>query len=61
MRVRNIGLALLAAFALTGCYEEGTSVIMFEPGVYKGSPDQPLTAEDQEALRERMSTGQGRQ
>lgn len=64
MRVRNIGLALLAAFALSGCYEE-TSVTMHEPGVYKGSADpsvaSPRTAEEQEKLRARLSEGQGRQ
>ena len=62
MRVRTIGLALLTAFALSGCYED-TSVIIHEPGVYKGAADpiveNPRTTEDQDALRKRLSEGQG--
>jgi hypothetical protein len=62
MRVRTVGLATLAAFMLSGCYED-TSVIIHEPGVYKGSTDpivdRPRTAEEQEALRKRLSDGQG--
>jgi hypothetical protein len=64
MRVRTIGLALLAVFTLSGCYEE-TSVILHEPGVYKGSVDpsvtSPRTAEEQDKLRARLSEGQDRQ
>lgn len=64
MRVRTIGLALLAVFTLSGCYEE-TSVIWHKPGVYKGSVDpsvtSPRTAEEQDKLRARLSERQGRQ
>lgn len=62
MRIRTVGLAILAALALSGCYEDA-SVIIHEPGVYKGSQDpildNPRTAEQQEALRKRLSDGQG--
>lgn len=62
MRVRNVGLATLAAFMLSGCYEDA-SVVIHEPGVYKGSEDpivdSPRTAEEQEALRKRLGEGQG--
>lgn len=62
MRVRTVGLAMLAALMLSGCYEDA-SVIIHEPGVYKGADDplvdSPRTAEEQDALRKRLSDGQG--
>ena len=62
MRIRTVGLAILAALSLSGCYEDA-SVIIHEPGVYKGSGDplvdDPRTADEQEALRKRLSDGQG--
>ena len=62
MRVRTVGLATLAVLLLSGCYED-TSVVIHEPGVYKGPTDplveNPRTADEQEALRQRLSEGQG--
>jgi hypothetical protein len=62
MRVRTVGLAMVAALMLSGCYED-TAVTIHEPGVYKGSADplvdKPRTADEQEALRQRLSEGQG--
>jgi hypothetical protein len=61
MRVRMVGMAVLAMLLLAGCYET-THVVIHEPGVYKGSKD-PLLAVDgkpqlEAELRERFMEGQ---
>jgi hypothetical protein len=50
-----LGCALVAALTLGGCREEEQDrVLRFNKGEYAGRPDQPLTAEAREALKERM-------
>ena len=50
-----LGCALVAALTLGACREEEQDrVLRFDKGEYAGRPDQPLTAEAREALKERM-------
>lgn len=52
--------ALLAGFLLGACDEaEQGRILNYEKGTYLGQPDQPLSAEDQEALRQRTLLQQG--
>jgi len=47
-------MATLGAAALTGCREdEQDRIIVFEQGVYRGNPHQPLSAEQVDELRSR--------
>jgi hypothetical protein len=52
-----VGLcALVASAALQGCRkEEQDRVLYFDKGTYLGKPDEPLTDEQVEALRQRAS------
>ena len=58
MRVRNLftagGVACLALMVLVGCRsEEQNRITKYEPGVYKGSPDQVLSSAQRRVLRDR--------
>ena len=61
MRVTTLAATMLVLASLTGCYES-TSVTLHEPGVYKGSEDPLLAADDskafEDALRKRFEEGQ---
>lgn len=64
MKVRRLfaatGMVCLAAVALAGCKkEEQGRITRYEPGVYKGKPDQSLSAEQQRALRLRATMQSG--
>ena len=58
MRVRNLftagGAACLALMVLAGCRsEEQNRITKYEPGVYKGLPDQVLSSAQRRILRDR--------
>ena len=58
MRVRNLltagGAACLALMVLAGCRsEEQNRITKYEPGVYKGLPDQVLSSAQRRILRNR--------
>lgn len=46
-------LAMLAVLALAGCRDEEQRPRDYEPGVYKGAPDQQIDEETRRKLRER--------
>jgi hypothetical protein len=46
-------LLVLAGVLLAACNQEEDRVLIHEPGVYQGQPDQPLDAATRERLRER--------
>lgn len=49
-----IGLASLTLIVLTGCWEEEPRpLVNYEPGVYTGKPDTPVSAEALTAARTR--------
>ncbi len=52
------GAVLIATLLVTGCYDD-PDVTLYEPGVYKGSPDPLLelqrSAKQQQELQERFS------
>lgn len=48
-----LAAAMLAALSLAGCREEEQRVRDYEPGVYKGAPDQSIDEETRRKLRER--------
>jgi hypothetical protein len=55
-RRRAVGgpvLLVLAGLLLAACNQEEDRVLVHEPGVYQGQPDQPLDAATRERLRER--------
>lgn len=51
-RYRRV-LMLLAGLALGGCYDDGTAVVVHEPGVYKGKSD-PLLATNATARADQL-------
>jgi len=57
MVVRHLTVAALSVcivFALAGCRkEEQDRFVVYEPGVYKGKPDQELTVEQKRAIKNR--------
>ena len=58
MRLRNLftagGVACLAIVVLVGCRsEEQNRITKYEPGVYKGVPDQALSSAQRRVLRNR--------
>jgi hypothetical protein len=64
MRMKTSSIALVAllvaALPLAACDEsEQGRILRYEPGKYQGKPDTPLTEEQREALRHRMSGQSG--
>ena len=45
--------AMVAVLAMAGCRDEEQRPRDYEPGVYKGAPDQPIDEETRRQLRER--------
>ncbi|MGH6943771.1 MAG: hypothetical protein ACREH6_06075 [Geminicoccaceae bacterium] len=51
--------ALGALLALQGCREDQPNQpLTYQPGVYQGQPDQPLSEQQVEALRQRAARQQ---
>jgi hypothetical protein len=51
-------MAAMTAVALGACRaEEKGRPLEFQPGHYRGMPDEPLTPEQREALRQRSNLG----
>lgn len=62
MRSRSLLLSTMVAagFLLAACDEsEQGRVLMYDKGTYLGQPDNPLTEDEQEALRARTRMQQG--
>lgn len=58
-RAGLIAAALAAGLALAGCREaEQGRPLDYEPGTYLGQPDEPLSDETLDTLRQRAASGQ---
>ncbi len=59
MRASRLLLLGVAAVLLAGCKAEDRDIVLLEPGVYKGQPDQQRPPEILRKLRQRVSLQAG--